>query len=189
MTIKRVSIIALITVGVVFLLAVSCVAALSDAQGEASGGEVVSEVPVAGDVLSAPTESPLIEVPQVMEARGGNTINDNEVYVLSEPLRLQRGTLGSDKYLCSMVTMENKSPEPVSYNIFYWKLKNPEGFETNTDVFGSENMLGSGDLPSGEKVKGDVCFNFPEMVSGEYTLTLNSMFGSGPSMQWKHTVN
>lgn len=188
MSTKKAIIIAVITVVTSLMLFSACVAALSDGPSLPASQGVESSQGLEAEPAYKPTQSPVVEESQVTAVQGGETATDNGVSVLSEPLRLQKGTIGSDKYFCSLITMENGSSASVSYNIFYWNLKNPEGYESNIDVFGSNKMLGSGDLSPGSKVKGDVCFKFDSIQSGQYTLTLQALFGDGPEMQWVHQV-
>ena len=59
--------------------------------------------------------------------------------------------------LCLTVTHVNNDKHALSFNIFEWKLQDPNGVARSMSIFG-DNDLGSGELAPGGTVTGDVCF-------------------------------
>jgi len=70
--------------------------------------------------------------------------------------------------LCSTVTHVNNDKDALSFNIFEWKLQDPNGVARNIGIFG-DNDLGSGELAPGGTVTGNVCFD-GDAVPGQYVL-------------------
>ena len=69
----------------------------------------------------------------------------------------------SDKvWFAALVQVEGINPTGASYNPFYFKARDDQGFEYNFSAFGMEpTLLSSNDLKPGQIVKGWVTFEVP----------------------------
>lgn len=72
-------------------------------------------------------------------------------------------------YVVAEVLIENVSAEKAPYNLFYFKVKDSEGFEFNVTA-GADQSISSGELAKGEKVRGNVAFEVKE-ASKELVMT------------------
>lgn len=59
------------------------------------------------------------------------------------------------------VLIQNLGPDKVSYNPFYFKVKDGDGFEYTFGIRVPDPRFGSGDLAAGDKVRGNVGFEVP----------------------------
>jgi hypothetical protein len=67
------------------------------------------------------------------------------------------------KWVAALVEIEGINPNGATYNPFFFKVRDAEGFEYNFTPFGKEPQLqSSNDLQPGKKVKGWVNFEVPK---------------------------
>lgn len=59
------------------------------------------------------------------------------------------------------VLIQNLGPDSVSYNPFYFKVKDGDGFEYSSNFSAPDPTMRSGDLAAGDKVRGNVAFEIP----------------------------
>ncbi|MBI3966128.1 MAG: DUF4354 family protein [Chloroflexi bacterium] len=59
------------------------------------------------------------------------------------------------------VAIENVSRSEADYGIYYFRLRDPDGFELSARGIGVERSLKAGKLHPGERVRGDVAFDVP----------------------------
>lgn len=60
---------------------------------------------------------------------------------------------------CTTVTYVNGSGEDQSFNTFDWTLRDTEKVIVSSGFLGTDNHLGSGNIASGGRKTGDVCFD------------------------------
>jgi hypothetical protein len=81
------------------------------------------------------------------------------------------------KWIAALAEIEGINPDGASYNPFFFKVRDDQGFEYNFSAFGKQPQLqSSNDLPPGETVKGWVTFEVPETAQTFtliYTVTFN----------------
>jgi hypothetical protein len=66
------------------------------------------------------------------------------------------------KWVAALIQIEGINPDGATYNPFYFKARDGDGFEYNFSAFGKEPKLQSGnDLKPGAKVQGWVTFEVP----------------------------
>ena len=122
---------------------------------------------------STPTDSyptPGQPVPDAGVPIGMTVEYGGGVRLTAGPLKVKQGI--GDSLLCSRVDYENGSTQAISYNgLFDWKLQTPDNVIVNSTVFVNRDVrvLNSGDLPAGQKVSGDVCFEEPDQ-KGSYVV-------------------
>jgi len=71
-----------------------------------------------------------------------------------------------NEYIVIEVVVENEGREKTPYNLMYFKAKDSDGFEYNTALVPVDNLLKSGELAQGEKVRGTVWFEVPTTAKG-----------------------
>jgi uncharacterized protein DUF4352 len=72
-----------------------------------------------------------------------------------------------NKWVAALVEIEGINPDGATYNPFYFKVRDAEGFEFTFSAFGKEPMLQSGnELQPGKKVRGWVTFEIPIASTG-----------------------
>jgi hypothetical protein len=144
--------------------------------GQAPG--VASEQPAVGSQAPAPSAA---EPHTKFEA--GQAADVDGLVVTGGPIKKVKQQFG-DAVLCSDVTYVNNSGEQQSYNLFDWKLQNPNGVIATPTVYIGDGGLSSGELTAGGgKVAGKVCFDDPKLA-GEYTVIYEPTF-SGTHVEWK----
>lgn len=77
------------------------------------------------------------------------------------------GTLEEGKILvvCD-VTIENIGTERQPYNLFYFKVRDIDGFEYTTSMFSPAPTMNSGEISPGEKTRGNVAFEVKPGIKG-----------------------
>jgi len=64
------------------------------------------------------------------------------------------------------VTVENVDRDSAAYNPLYFSIKDSDGFEYTTAIAAPDPTLKSGDLPLGDKTRGNVAFELKEGATG-----------------------
>ena len=84
---------------------------------------------------------------------------DDDGLILSAAQPKETVAFGMSGY-CFKVSYENRSDEPVSFNTWDWKMTNSDGVVLTPTFIGADpkESLGSGELQSGGKRGGTVCF-------------------------------
>lgn len=105
-----------------------------------------------------------------MAAMAGETLNAKDLSISTTPLLAQFDFVG-DPIVCTSVTIQNTSASTKSFNIFEWKMQDPNGAIRNLNVFGGGESIGSGDLAPEGTASGEVCFDGdPSSAPGEYVV-------------------
>lgn len=105
-----------------------------------------------------------------LTAMAGETINGKDLSITTTPLLASTDIVG-DPIVCTTATIQNTSTSTKSFNIFEWKMQDPNGAIRNPNVFGGGDSIGSGDLAPGGTASGEVCFDgSPYSVPGEYVV-------------------
>lgn len=88
------------------------------------------------------------------------------------------------KTICTTVTYENNTDQPVAFNTFDWKLTDTAGVQVSPGFLGADisKTLGSGNLNPGGTKTGTVCFDRGAGDPQEVAYT-GSLFGSPTT--WK----
>ncbi|WP_437426215.1 DUF4352 domain-containing protein [Williamsia muralis] len=162
-----------ILLGVFVLLFGGCVAALA---GLSSNDEAT--VTSGGSAGSKPAESGLTfpgKQSGDTAANAGDAVTLEDVTTTTTPL-FDTSTFGSN-YLCTTVTIRNAGKDQASFNVFDWKLQDPNGAIRNSSFVGSETPLNSGQVAPGGTASGDVCFdNPPGSPPGQYVVLYDVTF-------------
>ena len=70
-------------------------------------------------------------------------------------------------YMIADVSLENANRERAPYNPLYFKVRDADGFEYTSNLMaGGDQSLKSGELATGERVRGTVAFDVPEGARG-----------------------
>lgn len=112
----------------------------------------------------------------------GDSVTINDTFDIKvEQLKPTRPEYGSTKLLCSMVTMENRGPRSENYNLFEWGLQRPDNVIDGPASAGPD-ALTYGDLATGQKVAGNVCFE-ETGVAGVHKVVYKPI-GGGVAVEW-----
>jgi hypothetical protein len=116
--------------------------------------------------------------PSAPAANGDYGVGDriqlgNEEYITVTEVNLAVDTTGElfqpdagNKFVAALVEIEGINPDGATYNPFFFKLRDDQGFEYNFSPFGMEPQLqSSNDLAPGETVRGWVNFEVPETAT------------------------
>jgi hypothetical protein len=108
-------------------------------------------------------------------ANAGDAVTVDNVTTTTTPL-FGTSSFGSS-YLCTTVTIRNDSDSQADFNVWDWKLQDPNGAIRNSSFTGTENQLQSGEVAPGGAVTGDVCFDSPQgSPSGQYIVLNDPSF-------------
>ena len=113
----------------------------------------------------------------------GQTVDRDGVQINAAPLRKVKPQYG-DAMVCSKVTYRNTGTTAQSFNVFDWKIQNPDGVQS-TAAMAQKGGLQSGQLAPGGTVAGDVCATDPG-AKGDY-LIINEQFFADP-IRWTATL-
>lgn len=132
-------------------------------------------------------DSPLpAKLPEERKAYTGDPIDHAGMSVVPAALSRQDTTFG--QRLCTEVSIVNTSPTPQNLSEWYWQLQTPDGNERHSALATNYDDLGSGELPPGGQVSGDVCFvdetTTPAPPSEGWVILLDTDAASGVHMAW-----
>jgi Domain of unknown function (DUF4352) len=106
-------------------------------------------------------------------ANAGDSVTVDNVTFTSVSLRRATGQYGNTTYLCTEVTIKNRSNKPARFSdVWDWKLQNPSGTIRDATLLGTETKLASGEVASGGSTTGDVCFE-NQADPGTYVVLLD----------------
>lgn len=182
-----------IIIGVVAVVVVlAAIGAASGGSGNTPAGTVapatpgVSTAEVTPATSDAPAETPTTATPAGAYKVGDRINLDDEQYfavVQVDPAFKGDGVFKPDAdklWVATLVEIEGINPNGASYNPFYFKIRDGEGFEYNFSAFGKEPQLqSSNDLKPGQKVKGWVTFEVPKTAKN-LTLVYSPGFMAEP---------
>ena len=167
--------------GVVVLVVLAAIAA-SGGSGNAPAGTVATQSPgaFAAAQSSGATDTPSAAPPSATSAgayKVGDRIKvgDEEYFTVSQVVPAFPGNdvfkpAADKRWVAALVEIEGINPSGATYNPFYFKVRDEQGFEYNFAPFGKEPSLQSGnDLMPGHMVKGWMTFEVPATAK---TLTL-----------------
>lgn len=60
------------------------------------------------------------------------------------------------------MTIRNGGDAQANFNVWDWKMQDPNSAIRNSSFTGTENQLHSGEVAPGGSVPGDVCFDNPQ---------------------------
>jgi hypothetical protein len=183
----------LIIGGVVVVVVLAAIGASMGSQNEPAGtvgspspGAAASPVPTAAGVV--PTDAPASVEPSPTGAYAvGDRVKlgDEEYFGVSEVdldfpgtdlLKPEAGKL----WIAALVEIEGINPDGATYNPFFFKVRDEEGFEYNFNAFGKDPQLQSGnELKPGQKVKGWMTFEVPATAK-KFTLIYTPGFVGEP---------
>ena len=127
---------------------------------------------------SAPA-APGAIAPGTADATGnpGDTLTSGDLQLTAGPLTDKtQQFIGPLK--CAEVSYRNTGSTQAPYNLFDWKMQNPQGAITGASI-GGDNTLSSGQLAPGGTTSGQVCFDAKGNQDGAYILTYNgTLFGN-----------
>jgi hypothetical protein len=108
-------------------------------------------------------------------------IGDEEFFAVSEVDLAVPGTefigpAAGQKWIAALAEIEGINPDGASYNPFFFKVRDEQGFEYNYNAFGKEPQLqSSNDLQPGQTIKGWVTFEVPDTAQ-TFTLVYTVFF-------------
>jgi hypothetical protein len=111
-----------------------------------------------------PTPTPAIaQVGQRVEAGGiALTINSADTMASFDFMTAVEGKT----YLVLDALIENVGRDTAPYNPLYFSLKDADGFQYNSSLLAPDPSLKSGDLPQGDRVRGNIAFEIPVGAAG-----------------------
>lgn len=127
--------------------------------------------------MPAPTDAPTAEptpeptgVPATMPGVGDRVESGGIALTITEVTT----SMGADffkpdtgnVYLVASVLIENVTRDETPYNPMYFGVKDSEAFEYKSTLWSPDPGLKSGNLPKGDKVRGNVAFEVPEGATG-----------------------
>lgn len=167
----------LIIGGVVVVVVLAAIGASAGSPNEPAGNLGTSQ-PSTTAASVAPTEAAVSTAPEPSGAYGiGDRIKleEEEYFGVAEVDLDVPGTdvikpAAGSKWVAALVEIEGINPDGATYNPFFFKVRDAEGFEYNFSAFGKEPQLqSSNELKPGQKVKGWVTFEVPDS-DGKLTL-------------------
>lgn len=160
---------------VVVVVVLAAIGAASGGSSNTPAGTVATPTPGASTAEAtpatseAPAETPAAATPAGAYKVGDRIkLDDEEYFAVAEVDPAYKGTdvfkPDADKlWVATLVEIEGINPNGASYNPFYFKVRDGEGFEYNFAAFGKEPQLqSSNDLKPGQKVKGWMTFEVPK---------------------------
>jgi len=173
----------LIIGGVVVLVVLVAIGASGGSKNEPAGtvatpspgASAVAGSPVAESPGAVATHTPTDAAPSATAAgvyKVGDRIklDDEEYFAVVEVDPAFKGDKvfkpeAGKLWVAALVEIEGINPDGASYNPFFFKVRDEQGFEYNFAAFGREPALKSGnDLKPGQKVKGWMTFEVPKTV-------------------------
>lgn len=105
-------------------------------------------------------------------ANAGETITQKNVAITTTPLQTKQSEFMPPQ-LCTTITIKNDGDQQQSFNMFDWKMQDPNGAAKNGmppfDNTGSG--FDSGEIAPGGQTTGDLCFDGdPAVAPGEYVV-------------------
>lgn len=158
---------------VVTLVGISLVACSANESNEPAGN-LATPTPGASVASAAPTNTPASSQPGPPASYVvGDRIKlgEEEYFGVVE---VDLAVPGNDfiqpdpgnKWIAALVEIEGINPDGATYNPFFFKVRDNEGFEYHASAFGKEPALqSSNDLQPGTKIKGWVTFEVPESAT------------------------
>lgn len=164
-----------IVIGIVFLVALLLACGSSKSSG---GGQVVSTAPAGSG--SAPTAAAAApgKVGDKVQV-GGTALTITKAERKAQIGDFQKASAGNT-YVIVEVVVENVGTGKESYNPFFFKVKDSEGFEYQGTISTDAQALKSGELAAGEKARGSVVFEIKEASKGLVLTYDNNLFGGDP---------
>lgn len=145
--------------------------------GASAGGSDNTPAGTVGTPPAGATAQPQATAPSTGGYKVGDRIKlgDEQYFAVVEVDPAYAGTDifkpdADELWLAALVEIEGINPDGASYNPFYFKVRDEQGFEYNFAAFGKEPTLqSSNELKPGQKVKGWMTFEVPKTAK---TLTL-----------------
>jgi hypothetical protein len=122
--------------------------------------------PDATPTPAPPTATPAPSIAQIgerVEAGGiALTINSANTMASFDFMTAAEGKT----YLVVDALIENISRDTAPYNPLYFSLKDAEGYQHNSAILAPDPSLKSGELPAGDRVRGNIAFEIPIDAAG-----------------------
>jgi hypothetical protein len=154
--------------------------------GGDSGAPAAPGGPAAQDP-SAPPAFPGATADDLV-AQAGGPVDADGLTMTATALEPGDDTLGET--LCTTVSYANGTGSAATFNLFDWKLQDPNGTILNTGLLGSDDPLRSGEIAPGGSATGDVCFDAPQgSPSGRYVVLFDPSFSfTSERIAWLNTL-
>lgn len=120
------------------------------------------------------------------DVAAGEAVTMDDVQVTSTPLNPVKPEYSNTAYLCTTVTYVNQGKGSQSFNMFDWKLQDPQGATRDVTIGGTDKTLSSGELAPGGTASGDVCFDDPTGASGTYKVVYSASFWNDKKATWSN---
>lgn len=119
-------------------------------------------------------------------ANAGETITQNDVAITTTPLEVRQAEYLPTQ-ICTNITIQNNSGDQKPFNMFDWKLQDPNGAAiSGTPPY--DNPTGgfnSGDLAPGGQTSGDLCFDGdPAAMPGQYIVLYQGNIFLSDRLAW-----
>ena len=105
-------------------------------------------------------------------ANAGETITQKNISITTTPLQAQQSDYMAPQ-LCTTITVKNDGDKQHSFNMFDWKMQDPNGAaKSGMPPFDNAGSgFNSGELAPGGQTSGDLCFDGdPSVAPGEYVV-------------------
>lgn len=152
-------------IGLIIALAVLVLACGSTGSGQTIVPAATVSSGAAATAASA-TEVPvaIAKVGDRIE-QGGTALTVVSVDRKAEISDFQKAKAGN-MFVLAEVLIENTGTDKIPYNLFYFKVKDSEGFEESATLYTGDSGFQSGELTAGEKARGIVAFEVKEAARG-----------------------
>jgi hypothetical protein len=170
-----------ILLAVIALIVIIVVATHGGGSSTSTSGSASTESASNGGGAAAPAKDDKAKT----DVAAGETVNLEDVQVTSTPLAPVKPQYSNSSYLCTTVTYVNSGKDSKSFNMFDWKLQDPQGASRDVTIGGSDKTLNSGELAPGGTTSGDVCFDDPG-ASGTYKVIYSASFWNNTKATWSN---
>lgn len=105
-------------------------------------------------------------------ANAGETITQKKIAITTTPLQAKQSQFMPPQ-LCTTITIKNDGDKQHAFNMFDWKMQDPNGAAKNgmPPFDNSGSAFNSGEIAPGGQTTGDLCFDGdPASSPGEYVV-------------------
>lgn len=119
-------------------------------------------------------------------ANAGETITQKNISITTTPLQTQHPDYQAPQ-LCTTITVKNDGDKQKAFNMFDWKMQDPNGAAKSgmPPLDNSGSGFNSGELAPGGQITGDLCFDGdPSAVPGQYVVLYQGSILSSDRLGW-----
>lgn len=167
------------------LYTVAFAAAVSDPSSTTATGGDTSVPASSGAVQNADRTSSAPAPARAGSGVPGDTLTTDDGLALTATPLTDRSKSYIGPLKCADVSYRNTGAGTATFNIWDWKLQDPNGASRNISI-GGDNDLSSGELAPGGSVSGQVCFDVKGSSDGSWTLIYDGGFLQSENLSWRN---